>query len=189
MKRSEPVVDGPGDLRIGTHPQLEDDISDAEPVRVDQFPQLLQAIDLTRAVLPVTTRTAQGGDEAGLLEIAQHPLRPTGRCGRLLNGQRLHHVQTYHDRVRFAVPTRATRPATDDERPLRQAGEGVRDGQDQLPEPLRAAFRNSRFMLMMLENGMPFGHEATHSPTLVQPPKSSASIWPTMPSVRDVRSG
>src|SRR5579859_2763855 len=41
----------------------------------------------------------------------------------------------------------------------------------------------------MLANGMPFGHDATHSPVLVQPPNPSASIAATMSSTRFSRSG
>ena len=53
----------------------------------------------------------------------------------------------------------------------------------------REAFRNSRLRLAMLANGMPFGQEATHSPVLVQPPKSSLSMAATMSSTRCPRSG
>src|SRR5882757_5217842 len=41
----------------------------------------------------------------------------------------------------------------------------------------------------MLANGIPFGHDATHSPVLVQPPKPSSSIAATMSSTRRSRSG
>ena len=103
VDRAEPVVDGPGELRVGPHPQFERDLGDADAVRVDELAQLLQPLDLPGTVVPVAPRRAQGGDEAGLLEVAQHPLRPSGRVGCLLDGQGLHHRQIYHSRVRFAV--------------------------------------------------------------------------------------
>ena len=90
MERSEPVVDGSGELRIGAHPQLEDDVGDTQPMAVDQLAQPLQPLDLTRAVVPVTSRGAQGRDEPGLLEIPKHALRPAGGLGCLLDRQRMH---------------------------------------------------------------------------------------------------
>jgi hypothetical protein len=93
VDRSEPVVDGSGQLRIGAHPQLEDDVGDAELVAVDQLAQPLQPLDLTWAVVPVTSRGAQGRDEPGLLEISKHALRPAGGLGCLLNRQRVHPVK------------------------------------------------------------------------------------------------
>ncbi len=94
VQRAEPVVDGTGEPRIGAHPQLERDVGDAEVVLVDQFAQSLQAFDLAGTVVSVTARRAQGGDEPGLLEIAQHPLRPSGRLGCLGDGQRLHRQES-----------------------------------------------------------------------------------------------
>jgi len=50
--------------------------------------------------------------------------------------------------------------------------------------PERAAFLYSRLSVAILAKGMPFGHDATHSPVLVQPPNPSASIVSTMSSTR-----
>ena len=85
VDRAEPVVHGPGELRIGAHPQLEDDVGDAEVAAVDQLAQALQPLDLAWAVVPVTAGAAQGGDQAGLLQVAQHALRPPGGLGCLLD--------------------------------------------------------------------------------------------------------
>src|SRR3979411_3248016 len=54
---------------------------------------------------------------------------------------------------------------------------------------IRLARRNSRFRVAMLASGIPLGHTATHSPLLVQPPKSSASMVWTRSRTRCSRSG
>ncbi len=87
VQRTEPVVNGSGELGIGPDPQFERDIGDAEVVPVDQVAQPLEPLDLARAVTAMAARTAKGGDQACLFEVAQHPLRPAGRLGGLLNRQ------------------------------------------------------------------------------------------------------
>lgn len=57
-------------------------------------------------------------------------------------------------------------------------------------QPARSdARRYSRRILAMFSIEMLFGQAASHSPWFEQSPKPSASIWSTMPSTRDVRSG
>jgi hypothetical protein len=75
-------------------------------VLVDELAQLLQPLDLARSVMAMAARRAQGGDEAGLLEIAQHALRPAGGGTGLLDGQHVHHARTYHDCVKFVRQVR-----------------------------------------------------------------------------------
>ena len=53
-----------------------------------------------------------------------------------------------------------------------------------LPDPDRSAPSRSRLSWLIVSSGIPLGHTAVHSPMLVQPPKSSASCWPTIASTR-----
>ena len=46
------------------------------------------------------------------------------------------------------------------------------------------AFKYSRFNVLMLSSGMPFGHADAHSPVKVQPPNPASSIASTMSSTR-----
>ncbi len=57
-------------------------------------------------------------------------------------------------------------------------------GGQSLPDPDRSAPSRSRLSWLIVSSGIPLGHTAVHSPMLVQPPKSSASCWPTIASTR-----
>src|SRR6185312_7602738 len=97
----EPRINGASDLWVGAHPPFEGDVGNREAVFGQQIAQTLQAFDLAGSVVSMTARSSQGRDEASLLEITKHALRPPGRLARLLDGHRLHRPKLYHDRVRF----------------------------------------------------------------------------------------
>ena len=101
----EPRINGARDLWVGAHPPFEGDVGNREAVFGEQIAQTLQAFDLAGSVVSMTARSSQGRDEASLLEITEHALRPPGRLARLLDGHRLHRPKLYHDRVRFSAGT------------------------------------------------------------------------------------
>ncbi len=66
------------------------------PCRVEQLAQPLHPVDVARQVLAVSAGRAQRDDEAGLLEVAQHPLGPAGGLCRLLDRQRRPRIPGHH---------------------------------------------------------------------------------------------
>ena len=97
------------------------------------------------------------------------------------------HLAGWRPRVRRGRAARADVPRSP--RVPRQLAAAPARGVKRYCRDVRAAFRNSRLRFAMLVSGIPFGHDATHSPVLVQPPKPSASMVSTMSSTRRARSG
>ena len=66
--------------------------------------------------------SAQGGDQAGLLQVAQHALGPTGGLSCLLDRHRLHRGEPYHGCVKFSESLPAGRARNRRPLPVTVAG-------------------------------------------------------------------
>src|SRR5580693_10102362 len=85
----EPALDRLAQERLAFEPEREADLAEVQPVRVEQLAQGGETLQLRRAIQAVAGAGAIGLDEPDALDIAQHPRRPAGRGGRLVDRQRI----------------------------------------------------------------------------------------------------
>ena len=86
----EPCLNSRLQSRLVLEPDHERELvdADAEPAaKIGEGPEL---IELEQPLLAVAARTPGRNDDAGALQVAEHPRRPAGSCGGLADGQRLH---------------------------------------------------------------------------------------------------
>src|SRR4051812_9832737 len=86
----EPAVDRGAELGLPAQPRGKGDVADPEAEAAPQVGERAELVLLAQAVEPVARGRARGDDEPGLLEIAEHPGRPAGTCGRMGDVDRIH---------------------------------------------------------------------------------------------------
>jgi len=82
---------------LAAKPGCERDLGDAEPEAPPQVGERAQLVQLPQPVVPVAGAAARGNDDAGTLQVAEHPRRPAGLLGRggdvqLVHGPTLTHM-------------------------------------------------------------------------------------------------
>ncbi len=97
----------PRATRRRLEPRRERDVRQGHVEARQQFLERAQPLQLGRSVQPVADVGTGGRHEPGLVDVAQHPGRPAGGPGSLVDRQRLHAAQPYHERVK--VPPRRAR--------------------------------------------------------------------------------
>src|SRR6188474_3449287 len=96
----EPLLDRGPEFRPAPHPDHERDVVELHGEGAPQLLETTQQRELVLAVAPVARRGPLGHDEAGRLEVPQHPGGPPRPRRRLADAVRLQGAKPYHNYVK-----------------------------------------------------------------------------------------